>query len=179
MGNCQATEAATVVIQHPGGRVERLYWPTSAEQVMRSNPGHYVALVTLCVSKEQREGEDSVRLTRVRLLKPKDTLLFGQVYRLITSQEVTKAIRARKYEKMKKTQSELIKKQQQEQQRLEQLQSRTDGHEEVLDGERQPDSESINQVAKLERERQKSSTQSAGRARQWRPSLQSISEVGS
>lgn len=89
MGNCQATEAATVVIQHPGGRVERLYWPTSAEEVMRSNPGHYVALVTVCLSKEQREAGGSVRVTRVRLLKPKDTLLLGQVYRLITSQGST------------------------------------------------------------------------------------------
>nr|XP_029121987.1 uncharacterized protein LOC105050302 isoform X2 [Elaeis guineensis] len=148
MGNCQATEAATVVIQHPGGRVERLYWPTSAEEVMRSNPGHHVALVTLCLSKEQREDGGSVRVTRVRLLKPKDMLLFGQVYRLITSQEVTKAIRARKYEKMKKTQSELIKKQEEEEQRQKQLQSRTDGHKEVFDEGRQLDSECINQNQK-------------------------------
>ncbi|KAG1364053.1 hypothetical protein COCNU_11G008800 [Cocos nucifera] len=147
---------------------------------MRSNPGHHVALVTLCLSKEQREGGGNVRVTRVRLLKPKDTLVFGQVYRLITSQEVMKAIRARKYEKMKKTQSELIKKQEEEEeQRQKQLQSTTDGPKEVFDGGRQLDSECINQGTKLERERQQSGTQSAGRARQWRPSLKSISEVGS
>lgn len=54
MGNCQAAEAATVVVQHPGGRVERLYWATTAAEVMRANPGHYVALVTLRVAEEKR-----------------------------------------------------------------------------------------------------------------------------
>ncbi|CAL9047413.1 unnamed protein product, partial [Musa banksii] len=120
MGNCQASEAATAVIQHPGGRVERLYWPTSAAAVMKSNPGYYVALVTLYVSEEKQDGSGgNVRITRVRLLKPKDMLLLGQVYRLITSQgssPVTKALNHRKHEKLKKTQAELIRKQQQGQQ---------------------------------------------------------------
>jgi hypothetical protein len=78
MGNCQAAEAAAVVIQHPGGKVERLYGPATAADVMRGNPGHYVALVVLRVSTS--------RITKVKLLKPKDALLLGQVYRLITSQ---------------------------------------------------------------------------------------------
>jgi hypothetical protein len=80
MGNCQA--AAAGVLQHPGGRVERLYWSTSAAEVMRANPGHYVALVTLRVAEERR----TVRLTRVKLLKPKETLLLGHAYRLIATQ---------------------------------------------------------------------------------------------
>ncbi|URE36637.1 hypothetical protein MUK42_03264 [Musa troglodytarum] len=113
MGNCQASEVATVVIQHPGGRVERLYWPTSAADVMKTNPGYHVALVSLYVSEEKQDG-NSVRFTRVKLLKPKDVLLLGQVYRLITSQEVTKALRQREYEKIRKSQAELIRKQQQE-----------------------------------------------------------------
>ncbi|KAJ4811035.1 D-ribose-binding periplasmic protein [Rhynchospora pubera] len=112
MGNCQAAEAATVIIQHPGGKVERLYWPTSAADVMKSNPGHYVALVILCLSDKEKKHEGSTdsgdaRVTRVKLLKPKDVLLLGQVYRLITSQEVTKALQARKFDKMKKMQNEL------------------------------------------------------------------------
>jgi len=90
MGNCQAAEAAAVVLQHPGGRVERLCWSTSAAEVMRANPGHYVALVTLRVAEERQDapgGERrTVRLTRVKLLKPKETLLLGHVYRLITTQ---------------------------------------------------------------------------------------------
>jgi hypothetical protein len=58
---------------------------------MRANPGHYVALVTLRVAEERHENADgtgarrTVRLTRVKLLKPKETLLLGHVYRLITS----------------------------------------------------------------------------------------------
>nr|XP_009401320.2 PREDICTED: uncharacterized protein LOC103985374 isoform X4 [Musa acuminata subsp. malaccensis] len=143
MGNCQAPEA--VVIQHPGGREEQLYWPMSAADVMKSNPGYHVALVTLCVSEERGDGGGVVRLTRVRLLKPKDVLLLGQVYRLVTSQEVTMALRARKQEKLNKCQ-----------------QHRTN-----------------DQVAKQERDRQRSGMQMAARARQWRPSLQSIAEAAS
>uniref|UniRef100_A0A0A9DDE1 Uncharacterized protein n=1 Tax=Arundo donax TaxID=35708 RepID=A0A0A9DDE1_ARUDO len=112
MGNCQAAEAAAAVLQHPGGRVERLYWSTSAAEVMRANPGHYVALVTLRVAEERHDaaggGRRTVRLTRVRLLKPKETLLLGHVYRLITTQEVTKAVQARKEEKLKKAQQQLL-----------------------------------------------------------------------
>nr|CAB3448150.1 unnamed protein product [Digitaria exilis] len=111
MGNCQAAEAAAVLVQHPGGRVERLCWSTSAAEVMRANPGHYVALVTLRVAEERQDapgGERrTVRLTRVKLLKPKETLLLGHVYRLITTQEVTKAVQARKEEKQRKAQQQL------------------------------------------------------------------------
>jgi len=96
MGNCQAAEAAAVVIQHPGGKVERLYGAATAAEVMRSNPGHYVALVVLRVSRPGSGGGGDgggakpdpagAKITKVKLLKPKDTLLLGQVYRLITSQ---------------------------------------------------------------------------------------------
>ncbi|KAF8723577.1 hypothetical protein HU200_021532 [Digitaria exilis] len=109
MGNCQAAEAATVVVQHPGGRVERLYWATSAAEVMRSNPGHYVALVTHRPGKpaeEERRG--AARVTRVKLLKPKDTLLLGQAYRLITVAEVTKALQAKKEERTRRAQQQPV-----------------------------------------------------------------------
>jgi len=105
MDTCQAAEAAAVVIQHPGGKVERLYWSTTATEVMRSNPGHYVALVILRVAADKTAapgdaaaaatttgvgagagGGGGAKITRVKLLKPKDTLLLGQVYRLITAQ---------------------------------------------------------------------------------------------
>ncbi|KAL9386114.1 hypothetical protein Peur_023124 [Populus x canadensis] len=45
MGKCPAAEAATVVIQHPGNEIERIYWSVSAHEIMSSNPGHYVGLV--------------------------------------------------------------------------------------------------------------------------------------
>lgn len=109
MGNCQAAEEATVVVQHPGGRVERLYWSAPAAEVMRANPGHYVALVTLRVAEERQDAgaRRTVRLTRVKLLKPKETLLLGHVYRLITANEVTKAVQARKEEKLRKARQQL------------------------------------------------------------------------
>ncbi|KAG2578756.1 hypothetical protein PVAP13_6NG114412 [Panicum virgatum] len=104
MGNCQAAEAAAVVIQHPGGKVERLHGPATAGEVMRGNPGHYVALVVLRVSKTDPRGGGGggARVTKVKLLKPEDALLLGQVYRLVTSQEVAKAIQARRQDKARR-----------------------------------------------------------------------------
>lgn len=98
MGNCQAVDTATLVIQQPNGKVERLYWPVSASEVMKTNPDHYVALListTLCSSKDNENRSNKsdntnttnpVRLTRIKLLKPTDTLVLGQVYRLISAQ---------------------------------------------------------------------------------------------
>jgi hypothetical protein len=120
MGNCQAAEAATVVVQHPGGRVQRLYWATSAAEVLRANPGHYVALVThrdaaadehkkqqpnkAEQEQKQRVVSTAQRVTRVKLLKPRDTLLLGQAYRLITVAEVTKAMQAKMEDKTRRAQ---------------------------------------------------------------------------
>ncbi|CAL4885311.1 unnamed protein product [Urochloa decumbens] len=165
MGNCQAAEAAAVVLQHPGGRVDRLCWSTSAAEVMRANPGHYVALVTLRVAEERQDtpgGERrTVRLTRVKLLKPKETLLLGHVYRLITTQEVTKAVQARKEEKLRKAQ-----------QQLESRQSKARGVED--DDEAALDA-SLEQLARQD----SGNRSSSARHRQWRPSLQSIAEATS
>jgi len=169
MGNCQAAEAAAVVIQHPGGKVERLYWSTTAAEVMRTNPGHYVALVILRVAADKAAatpgdaaaaattptgGGGGAKITRVKLLKPKDTLLLGQVYRLITAQEVTKALRARKNEKMQRC--EAIRQQ----------------HEQLRRGDG-ADQGSSDQDGKQEKDRHR------GRGRHWRPALQSISETAS
>ncbi|RLN11803.1 hypothetical protein C2845_PM09G08000 [Panicum miliaceum] len=108
MGNCQAAEAATVVVQHPGGRVERLYWATSAAEVMRANPGHYVALVTHRPEGKEEERRGAARVTRVKLLKPRDTLALGQAYRLITVAEVTRALQAKKEEKTRRAQQQQL-----------------------------------------------------------------------
>uniref|UniRef100_A0A2P2MBP8 Uncharacterized protein MANES_05G090500 n=1 Tax=Rhizophora mucronata TaxID=61149 RepID=A0A2P2MBP8_RHIMU len=86
MGNCQAIDAAALVIQHPGGKIERLYWPITASEVMRMNPGHYVSLIIpLPVSGEDQE-QKTVQFTRVKLLRPADTLALGHAYRLVTTQ---------------------------------------------------------------------------------------------
>lgn len=92
MGNCQAIDAAALVIQHPDGRIERLYWPVTASEVMRTNPGHYVSLIIPLPSppafEEDNGDPKAVRFTRVKLLRPSETLALGHAYRLITSQGI-------------------------------------------------------------------------------------------
>ena len=83
MGNCQATQVTAVVeVQHPGkdGKVDKINWPVNANEVMRSNPGHYVALV---VESPNVSGNVVVK-QQLKLLKPTDMLHIGHVYRLIT-----------------------------------------------------------------------------------------------
>lgn len=176
MGNCQAAEAAEVIVQHPGGKVERLYWPTPASDVMKSNPGHYVALVILRLSPDDKAltgaeaaaaGPGAAKITRVKLLKPKDTLHLGQVYRLITAQEVTKALKARKNDKMRRC--EAIRQQ----------------HDQLRRGDVAGQGAACDKDDKREnKDRHRSpgggaAPQPAGsvRGRNWRPSLQSISEA--
>uniref|UniRef100_A0ACD5YRA2 Uncharacterized protein n=1 Tax=Avena sativa TaxID=4498 RepID=A0ACD5YRA2_AVESA len=188
MGNCQAAEAAAAVVQHPSGRTERLYWSTSAAEVMRANPGHYVALVTLRVAEERHDNADgtgarrTVRLTRVKLLKPKETLLIGHVYRLITSHEVTKAVQARKEEKMSKARQQL--------QQLESSFSRQSkarpapAPADDVDGDDDDDDDEASLDARLEQLARQDGgdvhrSSGGARHRQWRPSLHSIDEAAS
>ncbi|RLN05555.1 uncharacterized protein C2845_PM13G12650 [Panicum miliaceum] len=174
MGNCQAAEAAAVVIQHPGGKVERLYGPATAGEVMRGNPGHYVALVVLRVSGVGAKTEPGcgggARITKLKLLKPKDALLLGQVYCLVTSQEVAKAIQARRQDKTPRCG---------EAPDDDRRPSPQPGHA-VAGGDARGQSES---GADQERKRaEKADRQHRGggaRGRHWRPSLQSISESAS
>ncbi|KAF5730096.1 hypothetical protein HS088_TW20G00466 [Tripterygium wilfordii] len=167
MGNCQAIDAATLVIQHPNGKVDRFYWPITAIELMKLNPGHYVALLlstALCPSADQCSNttikQNPVRVTRIKLLRPTDTLVLGQVYKLITTQEVMKGLSAKKFAKMKKTQSDSAVK----------VETRRSEQEE-------------NQVTKQRRRttRTASPANSAitARSRTWQPKLQSISEAGS
>ncbi|KAL9434269.1 hypothetical protein AB3S75_028991 [Citrus x aurantiifolia] len=190
MGNCQAIDAATLAIQHPCGKVEKFYWPVSACEVMRMNPGHYVALListTFCptnanTNKDNEEGPansssssisitnnngngNSVRLTRIKLLRPTDTLVLGQVYRLITAQDVMKGLSAKKHAKMNRNRPQSAEK-----------------PERVNEKPKRSELEKDNQVMKQERHRPRttvSTNSAAARSRNWQPSLQSISEAGS
>lgn len=101
MGNCQAAEAATVVIQHPGNKIERIYWSVSAHVVMNSNPGHYVALV-LSSPTSSSKSQNGTPLKQLKLLRPDDTLLLGQVYRLISFEDVLKEFASKKCGKLGK-----------------------------------------------------------------------------
>ncbi|KAK8486109.1 hypothetical protein V6N13_121355 [Hibiscus sabdariffa] len=167
MGNCQAVDAAALVIQHPSGRLERLYWSIQASEVMRTNPGHYVSLIIPLPVSQEEQG-NRVRFTRVKLLRPTETLTLGHAYRLITSQEVVKVLRAKKYAKTKREQ---MKKLQQH------------GQQENPTAGRKSDAENTDQVQEQKQERQSSRTAAvngaAMRSKSWRPSLQSISEAAS
>ncbi|XP_066378446.1 uncharacterized protein [Miscanthus floridulus] len=185
MGNCQAAEAATVVVQHPGGRVQRLYWATSAAEVMRANPGHYVALVTHRADavaddeKRSQQGEQqhrhgAARVTRVKLLKPRDTLVLGQAYRLITVAEVTKALQAKKEEKTRMAQQQLLQ--------HVVVQPKHAGGRTSSGDDSQPQQvvdDSLDQEKDGQRSSSSSAAHSGARHRHWRPSLHSIAEVSS
>ncbi|CAM0906698.1 unnamed protein product [Alopecurus aequalis] len=187
MGNCQAADAAAVVIQHPGdGKVERLNWPATAADVMRKNPGHYVALVVLHASGGGDAKPDPAVAaiagggggpgnTKVKLLKPKDTLLLGQVYRLITSQEVTKAVQARKEEKRRSC-DEVIEQQRPRLHRRRQPPRPRDEAASTNDERRH--STDHQERKRLEKDGHRSIA-GGGRGRHWRPSLQSITELSS
>ncbi|KAG7537336.1 hypothetical protein ISN44_As13g012340 [Arabidopsis suecica] len=158
MGNCQAVDTARVVIQHPNGKEEKLSCPVSASYVMKMNPGHCVSLLisTTALSATSSGHGGPLRLTRIKLLRPTDTLVLGHVYRLITTKEVMKGLMAKKCSKLKKEGK---------------------GSEDKLEmvkaiNPTKLDNEDQLQMKKQEKERSRIS-------RSWQPSLQSISEGGS
>ncbi|KZV39687.1 hypothetical protein F511_22712 [Dorcoceras hygrometricum] len=118
MGNCQAIDNASLIIQHPSGRVHHLFSPATAGEIMKMNPGHYVALLlttTLYSSAAAAEKDYAsrvknssvpLRVTRIKLLRATDTLALGHVYRLVTAQEVMKGLGEKKLEKMKQDQKQ-------------------------------------------------------------------------
>ncbi|KAL2515799.1 hypothetical protein Fot_29770 [Forsythia ovata] len=191
MGNCQAIDNASLVIQHPSGRVDKLYCPVAAKEIMKMNPGHYVALLltttlyssatstaSAAATKNKSTVDNNnipVRITRIKLLRPTDNLELGHVYRLVTTQEVMKGLWAKKHAKMKKQQPE-----------LDEMQGRIVERESSDFGAaiKKTDMEKIKQV-KHERHRLRNnntatnSSSAAAKSRVWQPALQSISEAGS
>ncbi|KAG6650865.1 hypothetical protein I3843_06G067600 [Carya illinoinensis] len=175
MGNCQAIDAAALVIQHPSGKIERLYWPVSVSEVMKTNPGHYVSLIIPLPASEDDQDQDktkTVRFTRVKLLRPTDTLALGHAYRLVTTQEVMKVLRAKKFAKTK---------QRQEVESAEMSQTVSEKQTPGFEAEGKSDKEKKYQVMRHERQRVRTPSMSSAvmRSKSWRPSLLSISEAGS
>ncbi|KAD7478880.1 hypothetical protein R6Q59_005309 [Mikania micrantha] len=161
MGNCQAVDAAALVIQHPSGKIERMYWSVTAGDIMKMNPGHYVSLIIPLPGAENHDGSGNkiVRFTRVKLLRPTDMLVLGRAYRLVTSQEVVKVLRAKRQAKMKKERPETM------------VEKENHGEEETSS-----ELESSSQVIAHDRTiRQRSG--SFSKSKTWRPSLDSISEA--
>uniref|UniRef100_A0ACD5XHR1 Uncharacterized protein n=1 Tax=Avena sativa TaxID=4498 RepID=A0ACD5XHR1_AVESA len=105
MGNCQAVDAATVVIQHPGGaRTELAYFALPAGEVMAANPGHYVAAV-ITVPQTPAAGagaatKGAAPVKHLKLLRPDDTLQLGRVYRLVSFEEVLKEFATKRHVKL-------------------------------------------------------------------------------
>lgn len=60
----------------------------TANEVMKANPNHCVAMIitSSLADGEKNAANGGVRVTRVKLLKPADTLILGHAYRLIDSQ---------------------------------------------------------------------------------------------
>ncbi|XP_004501953.1 uncharacterized protein [Cicer arietinum] len=177
MGNCQAIDAATVMIQHPNGKIEKFYSCVSATQVMKMNPGHCVALListTMYPNNNNNYADtktktNTVRLTRIKLLKPNDTLLLGHVYRLITTQEVVKGLKEKKQAKMRQNLKESIHKTENLGLEMEKKARKVDTQ--TTKGERggaRTSSSTNNNVVSV-----------TAKTRFWQPSLQSISEAAS
>jgi hypothetical protein len=92
MGNCQAADVATVVIQHPGGgRTELAYSELPAGEVMAANPGHYVAGV-ITASSAGAGAAAAPPVKHLKLLRPDDTLLLGRIYRLVSFEGTSRAL---------------------------------------------------------------------------------------
>ncbi|GAA0164904.1 hypothetical protein LIER_20434 [Lithospermum erythrorhizon] len=167
MGNCQAIDAAALVVQHPNGRLERMYWAVTASEVMKMNPGHYVSLVIPLPNYDCENSDNkTIRFTRVKLLRPSDTLVLGHAYRLVTTQEVMKVLRAKRDTKMKKNVSESDENLQPG------LEKRCLSMREQ--SRKSATEENSSQPTSHERDRQRPNV--VARSKSWRPSLQSISE---
>ncbi|XP_027153355.1 uncharacterized protein LOC113753410 [Coffea eugenioides] len=173
MGNCQAVDAAALVIQHPSGRIDRMYWPVTASEVMKMNPGHYVSLIIPLplTGGEENSDDKTVRFTRVKLLRPSETLVLGRAYRLVTTQEVMKVLRAKKHARMKKNQAESIVKLEAQPEKQGSSGGAETGKSELDNNNRQ--------VTRHEKQWQRPGSTNIGRSKSWRPSLQSISEAAS
>ncbi|KAK4394620.1 hypothetical protein Sango_1616300 [Sesamum angolense] len=182
MGNCQAIDSATLVIQHPNGKADRLYWPVAASEIMKINPGHYVALLlttTLYSSTAAAAANNNttpLRITRIKLLRPTDTLVLGHVYRLLTSQELMKGLWAKKQAKMKQQRPGLIPDKYGKITAVETLIN--PDFEAVI---RKNDVEMKTKQVKEERQRSRKNravNSGVSKSRGWQPSLNSISEAG-
>ncbi|KAM2166930.1 hypothetical protein ACFX1X_039477 [Malus domestica] len=195
MGNCQAIDAATLVVQHPSGKEEKFYGEVSASEIMKMNPGHYVALListTLCPSNpttdtggdrkyknsspnDNKSTASSVRVTRIKLLRPTESLVLGKVYRLIATQEVMKGLWARKQAKVKRNNNHRVEGEQQPQV------ERVMREKQVLtSGRRSETSELLEKDIQVNNKRERAHRpRTTTTSRTWQPSLHSISEAAS
>ncbi|XP_074572046.1 uncharacterized protein LOC141828503 [Curcuma longa] len=121
MGNCQTTDVAAVLIQHPDGRTEKANCPLSASHVMAANPGHYVAVIITVISQRHSSSPASAtaddrrgKVVRyLKLLGPDEPLQLGHFYRLVSFEDVLREFGTKRRVRLSKLLSkkkEIIKK---------------------------------------------------------------------
>ncbi|PWA94221.1 hypothetical protein CTI12_AA060340 [Artemisia annua] len=157
MGNCQAIDNASLVLQTQNDRAERYYAPVSAAEIMKLHPGHH-----------------PLRVTRIKLLRPTDNLVLGHAYRLITNQEVMKGLKAKKNGKLNNNKDL--------QPRESALNNETNSDCETTSKRANHMGKTYHQMKKADKNRPRTSsnTKSSGsKPRGWHPSLNSISEATS
>ncbi|KAH0464270.1 hypothetical protein IEQ34_007056 [Dendrobium chrysotoxum] len=167
MGNCQAAEAATVLIQHPGGRIERIYWSLSASQVMASNPGHYVAVIITSQLPGPNLAGAAAPVKHLKLLRPDDTLHIGHVYRLVSFEEVLREFVSKKHVRLSKLVNAAKEKRRSRSKRGEGDPPAVTGETLMQARDAAADGKRVGEAAAAP----------PPRMRQWRPALQSIDEV--
>ncbi|GJU22331.1 DASH complex subunit DAD4 [Tanacetum coccineum] len=192
MGNCQAIDNASLVIQNPTtGKSERLYSNISAAEVMKLNPGHYVALLlttTLYSSRSTPTGSTDVtgkenkgdgdvikkavqpqplRITRIKLLRPTESLTVGHIYRLVTTQEVMKGLMAKKNSKISNKITKLKPSEQ------------PSGKHELAAVRSNQQEKTHHQMRVQEKDHRRRTVAPANKPKGWHPSLNSISEASS
>ncbi|KAF3494484.1 hypothetical protein DY000_02057951 [Brassica cretica] len=166
MGNCQTINAAALVLQHAGGKIDRYYTSISVSEIMSMYPGHYVCLIIplteeeeknipATVKRDEKKHKKGVRFTRVQLLRPTESLVLGHAYRLITSQEVMKVLREKKCAKTKKH------------------------HAEAMTTVKKLLEKNVSEKKQGKQHRVLTSSASFLKSKAWKPSLQSISEATS
>lgn len=88
MGNCHATgDVGGVLVEHTDGRVERPLWSVTARQLMLQYPGNYVALMPAAVIPDHKTPLRTAS-RKLKLVPPDATLLVGQHYRLVSFEDV-------------------------------------------------------------------------------------------
>ncbi|KAD4888997.1 hypothetical protein R6Q59_034107 [Mikania micrantha] len=180
MGNCQAVDNASFILQTQTGKSERFYSPVSAAEIMKLHPGHYVALLLTTTfyslppssadhhhkppNNHPTNTNQPLRVTRIKLLRPTDNLVLGHAYRLITTQEVIKGLKAKKNGKSDKYKDFPVP-------------------ESVGKNEEKSNREisRSNQMRKSDKHRPAPANSKSSRSKQrgWHPSLNSISEASS
>lgn len=87
MGNCHAVDPVSATVEHPDGKVEKLYFSSSARQLMLQHPGHYVALLPPPPPPSPDGSVVHVK-RKLKLLPPDSMLNVGSCYKLVSFEDV-------------------------------------------------------------------------------------------